>query len=117
MDDRRKYPRYAVKVPLFVSLGESLMRKWVRIETQDVSQGGLCFETGKSLPLAAQARVMVSRLGGELLDSAQIRARVAHIEPLTSSERYRVGIKFEELIDVTSAQLEERIEAWKHGAR
>ncbi len=46
MSERRKHPRHSVKVLLFVRAGEDLFQKWVEIQTQDVSRGGLCFETG-----------------------------------------------------------------------
>jgi c-di-GMP-binding flagellar brake protein YcgR len=112
----RKHPRYPVNVPLFVSIANSVVRKWVQIETRDVSQGGLCFETGAELPLRSRARIMVGRLGGGLPDSAQIKARIAYRQRVDDSGRYRVGIEFEQLVDVTQKQLERWLEDWREQA-
>ncbi len=59
---------------------------------------------------------MVGRLGGDIPDSAQIHARIAHSQLLdATANRYRLGLEFVKLVDVTPAQLSRRIEAWMAG--
>ena len=49
-------------------------------------------------------------------DSAQIHARVAHSELVdTATNRYRLGLEFGKMVDVTAEQLSRRIEAWIAG--
>ena len=116
MNERRRHPRHAVKVLVFVRAGDEVIQKWVEIQTRDISLGGLCFETGRKVPAEADAFIMVGRLGGDIPDSAQIHARVAHSQLLDGApDRYRLGLEFGRLVDVTPEQLSRRIEAWLAG--
>ena len=115
MNERRKAPRHAVKVLVFVRAGDDVVQKWVEMQACDVSQGGLCFETSRDLPLESEACIMLGRLGGDIPDSAQIEARVAHSALDETTQRYRVGLAFGRLIDVTREQLSVRIDAWVAG--
>lgn len=116
MNERRRHARHAVKVLVFVRDGEEVFQKWVEIQTNDVSQGGLCFDTGRDLPVEADAFIMVGRLGGDIPESAQIHGRIAHSQLLdAATKRYRLGLEFGKLVDVTPEQLSRRIEAWIAG--
>ena len=110
--ERRRHERVSVKLPLYVSLTDEILRKWVEIETQNISMGGLFFETRKEIPLQAESRIMVSRLGG-LAESAQIEAKVVHCRKDSMSGNYLVGVMFTGWVGVTPEQLRERIEVWK----
>ena len=116
MSERRRHTRHGVKVLVFVRDGDDVIQKWVEIQTRDVSLGGLCFETGRDVPVEADAFIMVGRLGGDIPDSAQIHARVAHSQLVDgATNRYRLGLEFEKMVDVTAEQLSRRIDEWLEG--
>lgn len=110
--ERRRHERISVRLPLYVALADEIMQKWVEIEAQNVSMGGLFFETRKEIPLQAESRIMVSRLGG-LPESAQIEAKVVHCRKDSASGSYLVGVMFTGWVGVTPEQLRQRIEVWK----
>src|SRR6266536_1057850 len=64
--DRRRHERIALRVPLYVVIGGEIFQKMVELETANVSEGGLAFETHRDIPLESESLVMVSRLGGLL---------------------------------------------------
>jgi len=116
MTERRRHTRHAVKVLVFVRDGDDVIQKWVEIQTRDISLGGLCFETGRDIPVEADAFIMVGRLGGDIPDSAQIHAKVAHSQLLDGgANRYRLGLQFGKLVDVTAEQLSRRLDEWLQG--
>jgi hypothetical protein len=103
-----------VRVPLYVVVEGEIFQKMVEMESNNVSVGGLSFETRREIPLDAEALVMVSRLG-DLPPSAQIKARIVHCRPNPATDAFLVGLKFTEFVGVTPEQLLARIETWKKG--
>jgi c-di-GMP-binding flagellar brake protein YcgR len=110
--DRRRHERISVRLPLYVALADEIMHKWVEIESQNVSMGGLFFQTRREIPLQAESRIMVSRLGG-LPDSAQIEAKIVHCRKDAATGGYLIGVMFTGWVGVTPEELRARIEAWK----
>lgn|GEM_PF-1699758 len=110
--ERRKHERLVVRVPLYVVVEGEIFQKMVEMESNNVSVGGLSFETRREIPLDAEALVMVSRLG-DLPPSAQIKARIVYCRPNAATGAFLVGLKFTEFVGVTPEQLLARIEAWK----
>ena len=75
----RQFERWQVKVPIYITADGTLFRKRVRLESKDISGGGLAFETGRRLSLDADSHVVLGQLGG-IASPAVIRARVAHLD-------------------------------------
>ena len=113
--DRRRHARIALRVPLYVVIGSEIFQKMVELETQNVSAGGLAFETHREIPLEAESLVMVSRLG-DLPPTAQIQGRVVHCQHDAERDVYVVGVTFTKFEGVTPDELSTRIEAWKKNA-
>lgn len=111
--ERREHPRVEVKVPLYIGVASGeIYQKMVPITSRNISSGGLLFETHRAVPLEAESRVMVSRLG-DLPDGAQIEGRVVYCHQDPASGLYQVGIQFTAFISVTREQLVARIESWR----
>ena len=107
--DKRQHRRFPIRVPLFISVDGEVYRKTVRLESRDVSAGGLSFETGREVPLSAESRVVVARLG-DIQDPALIEGRVAHVAFDEASGRYVVGVQFTKFVNVSPEELRERLE-------
>lgn len=111
--DKRQHRRFQVRVPLFISVDGEVYRKTVRLQSRDVSAGGLSFETGREVPLAAESRVVVARLG-DIEEPALIEGRVVHVKQDEATGRYVVGIEFTRFLNVSPEELVERLErAWQ----
>lgn len=110
--EQRRFPRLPLRVPLFVALHGDVMRKRVRIESRDLSGGGLCFETSKELPLDAESRLVISGIG-DLPDEAAIECRVARRGVDAATGRYLVGLEFTRFLGVTRDDLLARFAAWE----
>jgi len=106
--ERRQHERVAVRVPLYVELSTGIFQKNVAITAQNVSMSGLSFETHRALPVGADARVMVARLG-DLPDVAQIEGRIVHCEKSPDGTSYTVGVRFTRLVGVTGEELVARL--------
>jgi PilZ domain len=68
-------------------------------ETRNISAGGLCFETGRRLPVGARlvldirlSPALRPRFGGRARYG--VRAVVCRIENFAGEDRYRVGVRF-----------------------
>jgi c-di-GMP-binding flagellar brake protein YcgR len=109
---QRSYPRVLVHVPVYITMDGKFLRKTLKLESKDVSGGGLCFQTSRKVPLEAESRVVVAKIG-DLSSSALIRGRVAHREKDPVTRRYTVGLEFIEFVDVTRDELLARLEAWQ----
>jgi c-di-GMP-binding flagellar brake protein YcgR len=107
--DKRQHRRLQVRVPLFISVDGEVYRKTVRLESRDVSAGGLSFMTGREVPLAAESRVVVARLG-DIEEPALIEGRVAHVKLDEATGRYVVGVQFTRFLNITAEELMERLE-------
>jgi hypothetical protein len=110
--ERRKHERFATRVPLYVVMGGEIFQKMIDIQTQNISTGGLAFETHREIPLHAESLVMVSRLG-DLPPTAQIQGKVVHCHHDAERDLYVVGITFTKFEGVTPEELTARIEAWR----
>jgi c-di-GMP-binding flagellar brake protein YcgR len=107
----RRHARFRIKVPVYVALDGDTFSKTIHLESRDVSAGGLSFETSRKVPLEAESKVVVSRLG-DLGEPALIHGRVVHREKDPETGRYTVGLEFVEFVNVTPEELMARIEAW-----
>lgn len=113
MTEQRRFPRHVLALPLYVTVDGGVLRKTVALESRDVSAGGVSFETSQKVPLAAEAKLILSRLG-DLPEGALILGRVARLglpDPVT--HRVVVGVEFTEFVSVTRDELLERISRWK----
>jgi hypothetical protein len=106
--ERRAHERVAVKVPLYVELSGGIFQKNVAITAQNVSKAGLSFETHRPLPVGADARLMVARLG-DLPDVAQIEAQIVHCQKSPDGSAYTVGVRFTRLVGVSAEELVTRL--------
>lgn len=110
--DGRRYERYRVQAPIYIrSVDGTTLRKLIHIESRDISAGGVSFETSQKVPLEAESRVVLSKIGD--ISSALIHGRVAHRERDPKTGRYTVGLEFTEFVDVTREELIAHIESWK----
>jgi c-di-GMP-binding flagellar brake protein YcgR len=107
--NKRQHRRFQVRVPVFISVDGEVYRKTVRLQSRDVSAGGLSFETGREVPLSAESRVIVARLG-DLEDPALIEGRVVRVQLDETTGRYIVGIEFTRFLNVSPEELVERLE-------
>ncbi|HEY7515980.1 MAG TPA: PilZ domain-containing protein [Vicinamibacteria bacterium] len=111
--EQRRFPRHALQLPLYITVGGGVVRKTVSLESRDVSAGGVAFETSQKIPLAAEAKLILSKLG-DLPDGALILGRVARLSPPDrATGRILVGVEFTEFVMVTREELLERISRWK----
>jgi len=112
LTEQRRFPRHALRLPLYVTVGGGVLRKRVALESRDVSAGGVSFETSQTIPLEAETRIVLSKLG-DLPEGAVIRGRVARVvrDPITG--RTFVGVEFSEFVNVTREELLDRIARWK----
>ena len=108
--DKRKYERFRLRVPLYISVQGRLFHKKIGLESKDVSAGGVSFETGRDLPLEAETRLVV-QLGD--MKPTFIRGRVAHLSLDPASARYTVGVEFEEFVNSTRDELVARFDEWQ----
>jgi c-di-GMP-binding flagellar brake protein YcgR len=113
--DKRRYERFKLRVPLYISMEGQLFHKKIHLESRDVSAGGVSFETSRGIPVEAESRVVVSDLG-DLATLTFIRGRVAHLKQDPATGRYTVGIEFLEFVNTTREELAARIEAWQNTA-
>jgi hypothetical protein len=110
--EARRQPRFAITVPIYVAMVDGvIMRKQIALESRDVSAGGLCFETSRRLPLHADSRLVLSRLG-DVEGGARIHGRVAYCVMNPATGKYRVGVEFTEFVGITSAEVWAHIERW-----
>jgi c-di-GMP-binding flagellar brake protein YcgR len=109
--ERRKGPRFTARVPIYLAIGGEVVRKTVHLESRDVSAGGISFETGRDIPLDAEAQVVIPR-AAENTNAVAIRGRVAWSRLLPETGRYLVGVRFTDLDGLTREELLEIVERW-----
>ena len=71
----------------------------------------MCFETRKKLPLSAQSKIIMGRLG-DLPGSALIEGRIIYRRKQQDTERYTVGVEFVEFVNTTRDEILQHIEEW-----
>jgi c-di-GMP-binding flagellar brake protein YcgR len=111
MVDARRHPRYRVKVPVYISLGGGTYRKTIHLESRDVSASGLSFETSRAIPIDAESRIVIARLG-DLQRPALIHGRIAYRMKDPDSGRYTVGLEFTRFENTTREELLAHLESW-----
>jgi c-di-GMP-binding flagellar brake protein YcgR len=109
--EKRKEPRIAIRVPLYVAADDGVVRKTIHLESRDVSAGGLSFETGREVPLEAESQIVLSRLG-DLSGAILVRGRVAWKQEIAGTGRYRVGVEFTDFDGLSREELVAKMEAW-----
>ncbi len=108
----RRFERTSLRVPLFITVGGGrLYEKAVSIESRDISGGGLCFETRSKLPLSAQSKIIMGRLG-DLPATALIEGRIVYRRKQKDSKRYMVGVEFIEFVNTTRDEVLRLIDLW-----
>ena len=111
--DARKHERYAIQVPLYINgVDGSTLRKVIRLESKDISAGGVSFETSQKIPLEAESRVVLSQIG-DLRGQALILGRVVRRVKNPDTERYVIGLEFTEFVNATREELVAHLESWK----
>jgi c-di-GMP-binding flagellar brake protein YcgR len=109
----RRFPRVALKVPLFITVGGGrLYEKAISIESRDISGGGLSFETHREIPLDSRSKIVMGRLGN-LPASAIIEGRVVYRLKRAGTDVYTVGVEFLDFVNTSREELLERIESWQ----
>jgi c-di-GMP-binding flagellar brake protein YcgR len=108
----RKFHRYGLKVPLFISVRSGVFRRSVDLQSEDVSAGGLAFETSQRIPLEANTRIEISSLG-DLPVGTRIEGRVVYRKKSPESGRYRIGVAFDRFVNVDPVELHARLERWE----
>ncbi len=108
---RRRFERVPIRVPLLIIVDGELYRKKVEIECRNISGGGLSFETSREIPVEADLRIVLSKLG-DLPDAAHIEGRVAYLNESSEAERYVVGVEFQRFINISQEELVDRIHSW-----
>ena len=97
---RPRARRLGLALPLLVTGRDERGRAFEeQAETRNISAGGLCFETGRRLPIGARLRLDIRlsaslrpRFGGRARYA--VRAVVCRIEHFAGEDRYRVGVRF-----------------------
>jgi c-di-GMP-binding flagellar brake protein YcgR len=108
----RKHSRFRVKVPLYISIAGDIYRKMVPIECRDLSLGGLSFETRQEIPLEADSKVVLSKVGN-LPEGASIEGKVVHRSKNPTTGRYWVGVEFTKFHNLTQQDIEACIGSFK----
>jgi c-di-GMP-binding flagellar brake protein YcgR len=111
-DDGRRHRRSRVRVPLYITLAADTHRKLVPVESRDISAGGVAFETSRELPLEAESRLVLSRLG-DLPEAAAILGTVIHRGKNPVTHRYKVGVEFTQFVHITQEKLITTIRNWE----
>lgn len=112
----RAHERFRATVPLFVSYGQRVYQKRVELETKNVSQGGLAFETSQKIPMEAKTRVLVSGLG-DLPPDARIEGKIAYRVKNEATGKYAVGVTFTRFVNVDRDALLRGIERWSESSQ
>jgi c-di-GMP-binding flagellar brake protein YcgR len=107
--EKRKDRRFSIRVPIYVALDHDVVRKTIHIESRDVSAGGVSFETGRELPLAADTQLVLGPLGSS--PAVTIRGRVVWTRQIPETGRYLVGVQFTDYEGLSRQELAARVEA------
>jgi hypothetical protein len=101
---RRRHLRFPVKVPLYISVKGGVFQRFIDLQSRDLSEGGVAFETSKKIPLEANTRVEVSVLSG-LPPDCRIEGHVVYRQKNPVTERYTIGVAFDRFVNVERAEL------------
>jgi c-di-GMP-binding flagellar brake protein YcgR len=109
--ENRAHPRFPIRAPLYVSVEGRVFKKKLRLQSKDVSAGGLAFVTRQKLPIDARSKIIIGRLG-DFLGSAHIEAMVVYIRKDQELKQYTVGVEFTRFVDVDQQELAARLKEW-----
>jgi c-di-GMP-binding flagellar brake protein YcgR len=110
--EKRTYPRFPIRAPLYVSVEGRVFKKKLRLQSKDVSAGGLSFSTRQKLPIDARSKIIIGKLG-DFLGSAHIEAMVVYIRKDRELKQYTVGVEFTRFVDVEQQELAARLKGWE----
>lgn len=114
MNRVRRHERVPISIPVYIAIQGRVLAKKIQLESFDVSGGGISFQSDKRIPVQANSRILVSKLGN-LPPSAHIVGRVVYRWKNPNTGRYSIGVEFEKFVNVTQQELLQRIERWKVG--
>ena len=112
--ESRRHRRFFIRVPLYISIEGTVVRRTVHLESRDVSAGGMSFETGRDVPLAAESQVVLASMGEER-STVSIRGRVVWTRPIPETGRFCVGVMFTDFDGLSREELASRIESFVAG--
>jgi len=110
--DSRRFRRVRVHAPLYIAANGKFIQKKIKLESTDVSGGGVSFETSQKIPLEADSRLVLSDLG-DLPPGSLIEGRIVRTEEGSEPGRHKVAIEFVRFVNVTREELLKRIELWE----
>lgn len=89
--EKRRYPRIKVKLPLKYQVRGS--KDYDNLLTEDLSEGGLSFSNNKFIAPLTKVMLELTVLKRVLSPVGKI----AWISPIRHSNRYRMGVEFEQI--------------------
>jgi c-di-GMP-binding flagellar brake protein YcgR len=103
MDERRKYPRVSVKVPVQYKNIKTLSEPLVGALTRDMGEGGIRFIGNEFLSLANRLVITVALPAPQR--SVKIISKVAWIRKVPMGDQYEVGGQFLSMSDEDKQEL------------
>jgi c-di-GMP-binding flagellar brake protein YcgR len=116
MEERRCYPRYMAKLPIFFRvLGEESdpKRKLGKYWTKDVSQGGMRFESNRKLEKGTRISIELHITKGSFSDFVtqdpiQVVGKVVWDKEYEDEPgKYELGVKFSNLLEIDQKRIQE----------
>ena len=109
--ERRRDHRFSLRVPIYIDVEKGVVSKTINLGSHDVSTGGISFECGSELPLAAESKIIFSGVG-EVSDTYVIHGRVVWKKLLPDTGRHLFGVQFTGFDGVSREELLARMEEW-----
>ncbi len=109
IEEKRRFPRIRLKAPLRYQIRGK--HEFDNSLTDDISLGGISFTNEEYIPPATNLMMEIS-IFSRLLDPI---GKVAWINPIAHSNRYRLGIEFVELDEQKKKLLSQFIDFKKEG--
>jgi len=110
--ENRAHPRLPIRVPVYISVEGRVFKKKLRLQSKDISAGGLSFTTRQKLPIDARSKVIIGKLG-DFLESAHIEGMVVYLRKNREMKQYAVGVEFTRFVDVEQEALAARLKEWE----
>ena len=109
--ERRKDPRFSLRVPLYIASGDDIFSKTVHLRSRDISAGGLKFDTARELELEAESQIIFPGVG-DLDGTYIIRGRVAWTKLIPDTGRFQIGVQFTSFEGISREELVDRLDEW-----
>jgi len=114
-EERRRFPRVAKRVRVRARVVDGSAAD-IAAETVDLSMGGVCIQTEKTVPMGTQLRLTFEGVAPHL--AFEVRGRVSWCTPAKAGEHFDSGV---DLLGLTRAKLEKLLalvcdEGWDAGA-